>query len=121
MKKIICPYVLSTIIFYLSLTAFGSDTEEIKYEAEEALVSDGASIKTDEVNKIKYVEIKSSGSIKWEVEVPEDGRYLLTFQYRCIGGDKVQNIIMNDSKKWQIGFPLYDGEWSSVKWYTETQ
>ena len=112
-------FCLALLIISLSTVCMASSVKAVIYEAEKGVISDGAVRKIDTTaSNEQYVEIKNTGNIKWEVNVQNIGRYLLTFQCKCIGGDKVQDLTVNGTKKWQIGFPLFDGEWNSVKWYT---
>jgi competence protein ComEC len=108
------------LISVLSISSTASNIQSTVYEAENADISDGAVIKTDNTaSGKKYVEIKKSGNIEWKINVEKAGRYLLTFHFKCAGGDKVQDIIINNEKNWSIGFPLFDGKWSTIKWYTQ--
>jgi beta-lactamase superfamily II metal-dependent hydrolase len=111
---------LTFLVSFLSETCIASNVQSTVYEAEKATIADGATVKTDNsASGNKYVEIKDSGSIKWYINVKKTGRYLLVFRFKCSGGDKVQNIIINNEKNWSIGFPLFDGKWSTIKWYTQ--
>lgn len=44
----------------------------------------------------KYVLLPDSGSIKWNINASQSGRYDLTFTYRSPGRDNAQKRIMNN-------------------------
>jgi hypothetical protein len=70
-----------------------------KYEAEEAVRSGTPVVENDpEASNGQYVRFYQTGYIEWTIpNVPATAAYDIAFAYRLFGGDKINDIIVNDS------------------------
>jgi len=71
-----------------------------KYEAEEAVLSGTPVVENDaEASNGKYVRFGQTGYIEWTIpNVPATAPYDVAFAYRLFGGDKINDIIVNNSE-----------------------
>jgi hypothetical protein len=70
-----------------------------KYEAEEAVLSGTPVVQSDaEASNGQYVRFYQTGYIEWTIpNVPATEAYDVAFAYRLFGGDKINDIIVNNS------------------------
>ncbi len=99
------------------------------YEAESALIGSGAKIATDHqlaydgrfVDNLNYPHwyedaesTSNMDTLKFTVEVEEEGDYDLHFRYANGGGDAFADIFVNDKKLGYFTFPtVYQGAWDT--------
>lgn len=108
--------------------------QRVLYEAEEATILGGSKIITDATAQAKYIKIENRGGVRFDVKVPESGRYELYFRYRSPYSHKVQNIIVKNQQgewKYGLGFPMTFqekgvsgtdiGRWEEIKLIVELE
>ena len=64
-------------------------------EAEYGQYTDYKLLSDNKASNGQYLEMKSSGSAKWEFQIPKDGWYNLKIRYRSPQGEKENTIIKN--------------------------
>jgi beta-lactamase superfamily II metal-dependent hydrolase len=86
-----------------------------RHEAEQAALSDGATIGADPTASCgEFVHFAKTGRLHWLVDIPESGRYELTIRYRTPTADRAQFLAVN-GKEFGVGFPMSTNEWAEVR------
>jgi hypothetical protein len=100
------------VIPILLLGAGGRAAGPVLFEAEHGALTRGAD-RVDDLTASggRCVRLPAkSGSIAWEVEVPDAGRYTLTLRYRAQTSDRVQTLRINGTDI-GVGFSRTDADW----------
>jgi competence protein ComEC len=100
------------VIPILLLGAGGWAAGPVLFEAEHGALTRGADRVDDPTaSGGRCVRLPAkSGSIAWEVEVPDAGRYTLTLRYRAQTSDRVQTLRINGTDI-GVGFSRTDADW----------
>jgi competence protein ComEC len=115
LKKLFLIIYASLFVGYVTANIIPANDslKSILLEAESGKIKEFQIISDSTASCGKYVEVKDSGSVAWNVNVPRDGYYQICFCYRAHGGEKVEFLVKNDIKI-ALGFGIAE-EWNLLK------
>ena len=104
----------SGFLFALCASALAAAAGEIRHEAEDSTLRNGAAIFQDVLaSGGRAVHLGKSGLVQWSVVLPQPGRYQFQLRYRAQPGEVGAWLAVNGCEV-GLGFPSTGAEWAEV-------